>query len=66
MPDFILDADPLIPTGIPATPEQVAAMIADPDLPITEDTIPLLAEQQQPTPEMIEEAQNGHFAIPHH
>ncbi len=32
MADFILDADPLIPTGIPATPEQVAELVVADDI----------------------------------
>jgi hypothetical protein len=55
-PAFILDADPIIPTGIPATAEQVAAMVADPTSPVTEDVIPVLSEPQQPTPEQIADA----------
>lgn len=53
---FTLDADPIIPTGIPATAEQVAALVVDPDSPVTEEVIPLLAVDQQPTPEQIEDA----------
>jgi hypothetical protein len=48
MSDFVLDVDPLIPTGVPATAEQVAAMIADPEHPLTEAALPLLVEWQQP------------------
>lgn len=51
MSDFILDADPIIPTGVPATPVQVAAMVIDPDNPLTVESIPLLVEAQQPSPE---------------
>ena len=51
--EFILDQDPIIPTGVPATREQVAAMIADPDMPVTEDTIPLLDKAQRPTPTQL-------------
>jgi hypothetical protein len=56
---FILDADPIIPTGVPATPEQVAAMVVDPASVVTEDVIPLLVGEQQPTPEMIQAAIDG-------
>jgi hypothetical protein len=48
MSDFVLDVDPLIPTGVPATVEQVEAMIADPESPVTEEIVPLLVEWQQP------------------
>lgn len=58
-PVFVLDADPLIPTGVAATAEQVAAMIADPDSPVTEATVPLLVPEQQPTPEQVEAAAAG-------
>lgn len=33
MADFIIDADPLIPTGVPATVEEVTAMVVDGILP---------------------------------
>ena len=56
--DFILDQDPLIPTGIPATAEQVAAMIADPDIPIDETILPALDKTQRPTPTMLANAIN--------
>ena len=45
MADFILDADPYIPSGVPATPEQVAALVAEGTLP-AEKVIELVAEQQ--------------------
>ena len=48
MADFILDADPFIPTGVAATAEQVAAMVADPASPVTADTIPMLTAAQRP------------------
>jgi hypothetical protein len=53
---FVLDADPFIPTGVPATPEQVADMLADPTSPVTADVVELLPVEQQPTPEQIEAA----------
>lgn len=61
MPDPIdqhtwLDADPIIPTGLPATAEQVAKMVADPDLPLTIDVLPELPAAQRPTLEQIEAA----------
>ena len=56
-PSFVIDADPIIPTGVPATSDQVAAMIADPDLPITEAVVPLLVEEQQPTPQQLSQAE---------
>lgn len=46
MSDFILDADPLIPSGTPADPPRVVALIADGILP--PDRVPLLAAGQQP------------------
>ncbi len=46
MPDFIIDADPYIPTGIPATPEQVAVLVAEGTLPA--DKVTDLAAEQQP------------------
>ena len=54
--DFILDQDPLIPTGIPATKEQVAAMIADPEIPIDETLLPALPKEQRPTAKQISTA----------
>lgn len=49
-----IDRDPLIFTGVEATPEDVLAMLADPDIPITPEAVPLLPPEQQPTPEQIE------------
>ena len=57
--EFILDQDPIIPTGIPATAEQVAAMIADPDMPIDETILPALDKTQRPTPTMLTNALEG-------
>jgi hypothetical protein len=48
MSGYTLDKDPFIPTGDPATPEEVAAMLVDPESPVTAATIPLLAEWQRP------------------
>lgn len=45
---FTLDKDPFIPTGDPATPDDVAAMLVDPEHPLTAATLPLLAEEQRP------------------
>jgi len=45
MPDFVIDADPFIPTGVPATPEQVAGLVAEGTLP-AEKVADLSAEQQ--------------------
>ena len=49
MSDFILDTDPLIPTGVPADPVQVGILVIEDVLPA--ESIPALAEAQQPTPE---------------
>jgi len=46
MADFIIDADPYIPSGVPATPEQVAELVADGTLPA--DKVPDLVAEQQP------------------
>lgn len=46
MDDFIIDADPYIPSGVPATPERVAELVADGTLPA--DKVPDLATEQQP------------------
>jgi len=46
MADFILDADPLIPTGVPATPEQVAELVVAEVLPAK--AVANLAPEQQP------------------
>lgn len=53
MPDFVLDADPIIPTGIPATPEQVAQMIADPAIPVDAGVLPELSPEQRPSADQI-------------
>lgn len=45
MSDFVIDVDPLIPTGVPATPEQVAGLVADGVLP-AESVASLVVEQQ--------------------
>ena len=49
MSDFVLDSDPLIPTGVPADPVQVGALILGDVLPA--DAITELVADQQPTPE---------------
>ena len=46
MADFIIDADPYIPSGVPATPEQVAVLVAEGTLPA--DKVTDLAAEQQP------------------
>ena len=46
MSDFIIDADPFIPSGVPATVEQVTAMVVDGVLPA--DKVAALAPDQQP------------------
>lgn len=49
MSDFILDTDPLIPTGVPADPVQVGILVLGGVLPA--DSIGALVADQQPTPE---------------
>lgn len=46
MSDFTIDADPLIPSGVPATVEQVTAMVVDGILPAAK--VAALAPDQQP------------------
>lgn len=46
MSDFVLDADVFIPTGIPATAEEVTAMVVDGILPA--DKVADLVPEQQP------------------
>lgn len=46
MPDFVIDADPFIPTGVPATPEQVAVLVAEGTLPA--EKVADLATEQRP------------------
>ncbi len=46
MDDFVIDFDPYIPSGVPATPERVAELVADGTLPA--DKVPDLATEQQP------------------
>ena len=46
MADFIIDCDPYIPTGVPATPEQVAVLVAEGTLPA--EKVADLATEQQP------------------
>ena len=45
MADFTIDADPYISTGVPASPERVAELVANGDLPADKVT-ELVAEQQ--------------------
>ncbi len=49
MSDFVLDSDPLIPTGVPADPVQVGVLVLGGVLPA--DSIGALVADQQPTPE---------------
>lgn len=46
MSDFIIDSDPFIPSGVPATVDEVTAMVVDGILPA--DKVPDLAPEQQP------------------
>ena len=46
MSDYIIDADPFIPSGVPATVEQVTAMVVDGVLPA--DKVPDLHPNQRP------------------
>ena len=46
MSDFTIDADPFIPSGVNATPEQVAGLVADGTLPA--DKVADLTPKQQP------------------
>ena len=46
MSDFIIDSDPFIPSGVPATVEQVTAMVVDGILPA--DKVAALAPDQRP------------------
>lgn len=46
MSDFIIDSDPFIPSGVPATVEEVAAFVVDGILPV--DKVALLHPDQQP------------------
>lgn len=62
---IILDTDPLIPTGVPATPERVAELVVDPESPITEDVVALLVPEQQPTLEQLDAAVEAYLeALP--
>ena len=45
MADFIIDKDPEIQTGVPATPDDVAGLVADGTLP-AEKVLDLAPEQQ--------------------
>lgn len=51
---FRLDADIYIPTGVDATPQQVADMVIAGDLPA--ESLTKIAEDQQPEPEHIDAA----------
>lgn len=46
--EFVLDADPMIPTGVPADAHRVAELLADPEVPLTPEDVSLLPEWQQP------------------
>ncbi len=47
MSDYILDTDIFIPTGVPATPERVAELLASGDVPTS--AVEALGEEQTPT-----------------
>ena len=49
-----LDADPFIPTGVDATPAQVAVMLADDVLPV--EALTKMPERQYPTAAQITKA----------
>ena len=56
MSDFIIDADPYISTGVPATVEQVTAMVVDGILPAAK-VADLVADQQPDSlPDAVTEA----------
>lgn len=46
MSDYVLDADPYIPSGTPADPPRVVELITNGVLP--PDRVPLLVAEQQP------------------
>ena len=48
-----IDADVFIFTGIPATPEDVLGMLADPDNPLTPDDLENLPPEQRPDPDAV-------------
>lgn len=50
--DQAIDVDVFIPTGVEATPEQVAGMLADPAHPLNK--LDALPERQRPTVEQVE------------
>jgi hypothetical protein len=54
MADQTLDADPFIPTGVDATPEQVAVMLADDVLPV--EALTKMPERQYPSTSQIAKA----------
>ena len=56
MSDFIIDADPFSPSGVPATVEQVTAMVVDGILPAAK--VAALAPDQRPDslPDAVTEA----------
>lgn len=54
MSNYIIDADPMIPTGMPADPVQVGILILGDILPA--DALPNLVAEQQPTPEDLGQA----------
>jgi len=51
--DFTLDADINIPTGIAASPEQVADMVADPGSPVTVEVVAKLDAKQRPDADLF-------------
>ncbi len=52
--DQPLDADPFIPTGVDATPERVAELLADDVLPV--EALTKMPERQYPTSSQITKA----------
>lgn len=52
---FVLDKDPAIFTGVPATQDDVLLMIADPESPVTPEVLDALPPEQRPEPEAIAE-----------
>ncbi len=51
MDDFVIDFDPYIPTGVPATPERVAEMVVTDIVP--PESVAQLATEQQPDAETL-------------
>lgn len=49
MSDYLIDADPIIPTGVPATPVEVGLLLIAEVVPA--ESLPALSAEQQPTAE---------------